>query len=248
MQLNHAPRLRVVLVELPARCRLCAVGNVCSQNMGSLAPGCKKRVTSSFKKSSPETRPPLPPLPPLLPSSYKANICYLRGGPQSTRPRRGPPSPCTSGKSSDGRRAGPPRRTPPSVPQRRKPSGPWRGRHVATVVGNVTVSLRGHEWRELELLETKWRRKYLVLGSVRDRGRKEGLENMLENPKTTQNNRQTLYHDICMNFGGQDGNSQGPGDLLLGCNSPGPMKLRVATVKYQGLDRSHPGRQIISTI
>ena len=89
------------------------------------------------------------------------------------------------------------------------------------------------------------------LGGVRDGGRspygKEGLENLLENTKTTQNNRQTLYHDICMNFGGQDGNSQGPGDLLLGCNSPGPMKLRVATVKYQGLDRSHPGRQIIST-
>ena len=74
------------------------------------------------------------------------------------------------------------------------------------------------------------------LGGVRDGGRspygKEGLENLLENTKTTQNNRQTLYHDICMNFGGQDGNSQGPGDLLLGCNSPGPMKLRVATVKY----------------
>ena len=90
MQLNHAPRLRVVLVELPARCRLCAVGNVCSQNMGSLAPGCKKRVTcknlatSSFKKSSPETRPPHATL--HLPSKYynevggspsnEANICY----------------------------------------------------------------------------------------------------------------------------------------------------------------------------
>ena len=86
MQLHHAPRVRVVLMELPARSRLCAVANVCSQNMGSLAPGCKKRVTcknlatSSFKKSSPEARPPLPPLPPLLPSSYKANICYLLGG------------------------------------------------------------------------------------------------------------------------------------------------------------------------